>query len=97
MNLFFRVILLILLIGFGLNWEILIPQRQVNNYWTWVYIGKFYWGYVSFVAYVYSSLWLGHGGEVGANAVALAYKKTHLSFWEAFIRGIGCNWLSVWQ
>ncbi|SFV62252.1 Formate efflux transporter (TC 2.A.44 family) [hydrothermal vent metagenome] len=30
---------------------------------------------------------------MGANAVALAYKKTHLTFSEAFIRGIACNWL----
>ena len=70
-----------------------LTTKQVLNNWTWVYIGNFI-GAMFLLWLMYSSnLWLGHGGEVGANAVALAYKKTHLSFWEAFIRGVGCNWL----
>jgi len=70
-----------------------LTTKQVINNWTWVYIGNFI-GAMFLLWLMYSSnLWLGHGGEVGANAVALAYKKTHLSFWEAFVRGIGCNWL----
>jgi len=70
-----------------------LSTREVINNWTWVYIGNFI-GAMFLLWLMYSSnLWLGHGGEVGANAVALAYKKTHLSFWEAFVRGIGCNWL----
>jgi formate/nitrite transporter len=70
-----------------------LTTKQVLNNWTWVYIGNFI-GAMFLLWLMYSSnLWLGHGGEVGANAVALAYKKTHLSFWEAFVRGVGCNWL----
>jgi formate/nitrite transporter len=70
-----------------------LSTKQVMNNWTWVYIGNFI-GAIFLLWLMYNSnLWLGHGGEVGANAVALAYKKTHLTFWEAFIRGIGCNWL----
>jgi len=70
-----------------------LSTKQVINNWTWVYIGNFIGAMFLLWLMYNSSLWLGHGGEVGANAVALAYKKTHLSFWEAFIRGIGCNWL----
>ncbi len=70
-----------------------LTTKQVVRNWTWVYIGNFI-GAMFLLWLMYSSnLWLGHGGEVGANAVALAYKKTHLSFWEAFVRGVGCNWL----
>ncbi len=70
-----------------------IKSKQLLNNWTWVYIGNFI-GAMFLLWMMYSSnLWGGHGGEIGANAVALAYKKTHLSFTEAFIRGVGCNWL----
>jgi len=40
-----------------------------------------------------SGIWDGHGSQIGAHAVSIAYKKTHLTFLEAFVRGIGCNWL----
>lgn len=70
-----------------------LKTKQVINNWIWVYLGNFI-GAMFLLWMMYNShLWGGHGGEVGANAVALAYKKTHLSFSEAFIRGIGCNWL----
>ncbi len=55
-----------------------LTTKQVVRNWTWVYIGNFI-GAMFLLWLMYSSnLWLGHGGEVGANAVALAYKKTHL-------------------
>jgi formate/nitrite transporter len=70
-----------------------LKTKEVLNNWKWVYIGNFI-GAIFLLWLMYNShLWAGHGGEVGANAVALAYKKTHLTFTEAFIRGIGCNWL----
>jgi formate/nitrite transporter len=70
-----------------------LNTKEVLKNWTWVYIGNFI-GATFLLWMMYNShLWGGHGGEVGANAVALAYKKTHLSFSEAFIRGVGCNWL----
>jgi len=70
-----------------------LNTKQVLNNWKWVYIGNFI-GAMFLLWLMYSThLWDAHGGEVGANAVALAYKKTHLSFMEAFVRGIGCNWL----
>ena len=67
--------------------------KQVLKNWSWVYIGNFIGAMFLLWMMYNSNLWGGHGGEVGANAVALAYKKTHLTFSEAFIRGVGCNWL----
>jgi formate/nitrite transporter len=70
-----------------------LSTRQVFKNWSWVYIGNFIGAMFLLWLMYNSNLWSAHGGEVGANAVALAYKKTHLTFWEAFIRGIECNWL----
>jgi len=70
-----------------------LNTKQVLSNWTWVYIGNFIGAMFLLWMMYNSNLWGGHGGEVGANAVALAYKKTHLTFSEAFIRGVGCNWL----
>jgi len=70
-----------------------LRTKQVLRNWSWVYIGNFI-GALFLVWLIYSAdMWSGHGGAVGAKAVALAYKKTHLSFGEAFIRGMACNWL----
>jgi len=70
-----------------------LGTKQVLRNWSWVYIGNFI-GALFLVWLIYSAdMWSGHGGAVGAKAVALAYKKTHLSFGEAFIRGMACNWL----
>ncbi len=70
-----------------------LNTKQVLNNWTLVYIGNFVGALFLVWMMYHSSMWHGHDGAVGANAVALAYKKTHLSFSEAFIRGIACNWL----
>ncbi|NEW60213.1 formate/nitrite transporter family protein, partial [Sulfurovum sp. bin170] len=70
-----------------------LNTKQVLNNWMLVYIGNFI-GAMFLVWLIYnSSMWDAHGGQVGANAVTLAYKKVHLTFTEAFIRGIACNWL----
>ena len=70
-----------------------LGTKQVLRNWSWVYIGNFI-GALFLVWLIYSAdMWSGHGGAVGAKAVALAYKKTHLSFGEAFVRGMACNWL----
>jgi len=66
--------------------------KQVLNNWSLVYIGNFI-GSLFLVWMIYTSdVWGGHGSQIGAQAVAIAYKKTHLTFWEAFTRGMGCNW-----
>lgn len=70
-----------------------IGTKQVLKNWSWVYFGNFI-GALFLVWLIYSAnMWSGHEGAVGAKAVALAYKKTHLSFSEAFVRGMACNWL----
>jgi len=66
---------------------------QVLNNWTLVYAGNFI-GSLFLVWMMYASdIWGGHGSQIGAHAVSIAYKKTHLTFMEAFTRGMGCNWL----
>ncbi len=70
-----------------------LTTSQVLNNWFLVYVGNFI-GALFLVWMMFSSdIWAGHGSEIGAHAVAIAYKKTHLTFMEAFTRGIGCNWL----
>ncbi len=70
-----------------------LKTKQVLKNWSWVYFGNFI-GAIFLVWLIYSAnMWSAHEGAVGAKAVALAYKKTHLSFGEAFVRGMACNWL----
>ncbi len=70
-----------------------LRTHQVINNWTIVWLGNFLGGlFLVWMMYT-SNIWDGHGGQIGAQAVAIAYKKTQLTFWEAFTRGIGCNWL----
>ncbi|KHD05791.1 hypothetical protein PN36_03735 [Candidatus Thiomargarita nelsonii] len=70
-----------------------LTTGQVLNNWTLVYIGNFI-GSLFLVWMMFTSdIWSGNGSQIGAHAVAIAYKKTHLTFSEAFVRGIGCNWL----
>ena len=70
-----------------------LRTSQVLNNWTLVYIGNFIGGLFLVWMMFTSDMWSGHGSQIGGHAVAIAYKKTHLTFWEAFTRGIGCNWL----
>ena len=70
-----------------------LKTSQVLNNWTLVYIGNFIGALFLLWMMYTSNIWEGHGGQIGAQAVAIAYKKTQLTFWEAFTRGMGCNWL----
>jgi formate transporter len=66
---------------------------QVLHNWTFVYIGNFI-GSLFLVWMMFNSgIWEGNGSQIGAHAASIAYKKTHLTFSEAFVRGMGCNWL----
>lgn len=68
--------------------------------WFWVYIANFA-GSLLLVWIMYASgLWKTGDFAVGAKALAIANGKVNLSWWEAFTRGIGCNWLvclAVWM
>lgn len=70
-----------------------LTTNQVLNNWALVYTGNLI-GSLFLVWMMYASgIWEGHGSQIGAHAVSIAYKKTHLTFLEAFVRGMGCNWL----
>ncbi|MDM8564132.1 formate/nitrite transporter family protein [Candidatus Halobeggiatoa sp. HSG11] len=70
-----------------------LTTGQVLNNWFLVYVGNFIGALFLLWMMFSSDIWSGHDGQIGAHAVAIAYKKTHLTFMEAFTRGIGCNWL----
>lgn len=77
----------------------LISTKDVLRNWILVYFGNVIGclGTVLFVAWAnIDSL---NGGAVGKTAIAIAIGKAHLSFGEAFARGILCNafvCLAVW-
>ena len=68
--------------------------------WSLVYIANFIGSVLLALLFYFSGLWKTDGGAVGAKAISIAYGKVSLSFSEALIRGIGCNWLvclAVWM
>ncbi len=73
---------------------------KVLGKWGLVYLGNFV-GSILLVAIMYGSgLWKMNGMGVGVSALKIATAKVNLPFWEAFFRGIGCNWLvclAVWM
>ena len=71
--------------------------RGVLRNWFWVYIANLLGTLILAVLVFESGLWR---GAVGVNALKIAATKMNLSFWEAFVRGILCNWivvLAVWM
>jgi len=74
--------------------------RRLLGRWGLVYAANFI-GAVFLALLMYSSgLWKMGANGVGAKAVAIAAAKVNLPFGEAFVRGIGCNWLvclAVWM
>jgi formate/nitrite transporter len=73
------------------------PWKGVLRNWFWVYIANLLGTLiVAFLVYE-SGLWR---GAVGVNALRIAATKMSIPFWEAFVRGILCNWivvLAVWM
>jgi formate transporter len=68
--------------------------------WFWVYTGNFL-GSILLAYMMYASgLWSYNNYLHGAYALKIAIGKVNLTFYEAFIRGILCNWivcLAVWM
>jgi formate/nitrite transporter len=68
--------------------------------WIIVYLANFA-GSVLLAGIMYGTgLWKANSMAVGAQALKIANAKVNLSFWSAFLRGIGCNWLvclAVWM
>ncbi len=68
--------------------------------WALVYAANFAGSVLLALIWVFSGLWKMGDGALGAFAVRTAFAKVNLSFLEALLRGIGCNWLvclAVWM
>ncbi len=68
--------------------------------WALVYAANFVGSVLLALIWVFSGLWKMGDGALGAFAVKTAFSKVNLSFLEALLRGIGCNWLvclAVWM
>jgi formate/nitrite transporter len=68
--------------------------------WGLVYSANFIGAVLLAVLFVFSGLWKLSDSALGAAAVRTAYGKVNLSFLEALLRGVGCNWLvclAVWM
>ncbi|MBA7708843.1 putative formate transporter 1 [subsurface metagenome] len=67
--------------------------------WFWIYVANFLGSLLLVWIMFGTGLWKTDNFAVGAEALAIASEKVNLGWWEAFARGIGCNWLvclAVW-
>lgn len=68
--------------------------------WALVYLANLAGSLLLVLLFYFSGLWKIGNNALGAYAVATGYAKVGLGFGEAFVRGIGCNWLvclAVWM
>jgi formate/nitrite transporter len=68
--------------------------------WAIVYGANFIGSILLALLFYLAGLWKTGGGALGASAVNIAYGKVTLSFSEALVRAIGCNWLvclAIWM
>lgn len=68
--------------------------------WGLVFLANFVGSLLIVLLFYYSGLWKTGDGALGMAAVKVAYAKVNLSFTEAIVRAIGCNWLvclAVWM
>jgi len=68
--------------------------------WFWVFVANFLGSLILVWMMFGTGLWKTGNFAVGAKALAIANGKVNLGWWEAFTRGIGCNWLvclAVWM
>lgn len=77
-----------------------ITLGRMLERWGLVYVANFLGAVLVALLFVLSGLWKNASNAVGAAAVAAAYSRVNQGFWEALVRGIGCNWLvclAVWM
>jgi formate/nitrite transporter len=77
-----------------------ITLGTMTKRWALVYLANLVGSILLALIFYLSGLWKTGNGTLGAAAVGIAFKKTNLSFIEALVRGIGCNWLvclAVWM
>jgi formate/nitrite transporter len=68
--------------------------------WGVVFFANFIGSILVALLFYFSGLWKTGDGALGATALKIAYNKLSLSFSEALLRGVGCNWLvclAVWM
>jgi formate/nitrite transporter len=68
--------------------------------WGLVFVANFIGSMLLALIFYFSGLWKAGNGAMGAAAVGIAYSKVNLTFFEALIRAVGCNWLvclAVWM
>jgi len=68
--------------------------------WGLVLVANFIGAIIIMLIFYWSGLWKTADGALGAAAVKTAYTKVSLTFTEALVRAIGCNWLvclAVWM
>ena len=77
-----------------------ITVSNLLKKWGIVYVANFIGSILLVAIMYYSNLWQTGNLAVGVKAIAIANSKVNLTFAEAFVRGIGCNWLvclAVWM
>ena len=77
-----------------------IHFKTMVKHWGLVYVANFAGSLLLVLLFLFSGLWKAGHGALGTAAVATGYAKVSLSFGEALVRGIGCNWLvclAVWM
>jgi len=77
-----------------------ITLGSMTKRWVLVYVANFIGSIVLALMLYFSGLWKTGDGAMGAAAVGVAYGKVNLTFMEALIRAVGCNWLvclAVWM
>lgn len=77
-----------------------ITFNTMMKRWGLVYVANFIGSILLALLFYWSGLWKTGNNAVGAAAVGVAYAKVTLTFWEALVRAIGCNWLvclAVWM
>ncbi|GAI64389.1 unnamed protein product, partial [marine sediment metagenome] len=67
--------------------------RKMFKSWFWVYVANFLGSLLLVWVMFGTGLWKTDNFAVGAEALAIANAKVNFNWWEAFTRGIGCNWL----
>jgi len=68
--------------------------------WFWVFVANLLGSLLLVWIMFGTGLWKTGNFAVGAKALVIANGKVNLGWWEAFTRGIGCNWLvclAVWM
>lgn len=82
-----------------------MPEKKVGSKgllynWVVVYLGNFVGALVVVAIVVYGGIWTTGDSAAGVTALSVGMGKCNLAWWEALIRGIGCNWLvclGVWM